>query len=214
MCLYYCSRLNVFFHSLVLILTCSNRAKTVQGNPPQWNMYCCVLRRENLCYDFIFSFSSWEYLLAILVLLLTTNRYLGSKQPILLVLFFFPVLLILINCITAWAVVILRLQSVFYYKIWFQIMILWFVSFQIVTSYFWFLTKEESCQSALKQLNYFWVKTMQGKMLSPNIKILLPFNRCYLGRPMSYPIVKMLTVWHCWKIQKRAFFGGHLFAVL
>lgn len=71
---------------------------------------------------------------------------------------------------------------------------LWLISIQIVIFYFWFLTKEESCQSALKQLNYFWLKTMQGKMLSPNIKIILPFNRCYLGRPMCYHIVKMLTV--------------------
>jgi len=35
---------------------------------------------------------------------------------------------------------------------------------------------------------------MYRKILPPKIKILLVFNRCYLGRPMHYHSVNMITV--------------------
>lgn len=138
-------------------------------------------------------------------------RYLGSKQPILLVLLFSLMLLILITCIPAWAIVILRLQNVFCFKTWFQIMILWLISSWVVIFYFWFLSKEEACQSALKQLNYFWVKTTYRKIPSQNIKILLVFNRCYLGRPVYYHSVNMITVWGSVENTEMSFLLGILF---
>lgn len=121
-------------------------------------------------------------------------RSIGSKQSIWLFLIFCLIILFLLTCIPAWATVMLRLQNVFCFKTWFHVMILWLISSWVVIFYFWFLSKEESCQYGLKQLNYFWVKTMYSKTLSQNIKVLLVFNRCYWERLMSYHSVSVIPV--------------------
>lgn len=168
------------------LIPISNRAKAIHGKPPQWNTN--MFWGEKICATIQFSlfpaeniykqYSFW-----------CCYRYLGSKEPILLVLLFSLMPLILITCIPAWAVVILRFQNVFCFKTWFQAVILWLISSWVVIFYFWFVSKEESCQSALKQLNYFCVKTMYRQILSKNIKIILVFKRCYLGDQCT------ITVW-------------------
>lgn len=141
-------------------------------------------------------------------------RYLGSKQPTLLVLLFSLTLLILITWIPAWAIVMLGLQNVFCFKTWFQIIILWLTTSWVVIFHFWFPSKEESSQSALNQLDYFWVKTMYRKILSQNRKILLVFNRCYLRRPMYYHKVNMITLWDSVENTEMSFLWGSFFSIL
>lgn len=143
-------------------------------------------------------------------------RYLGSKQPTLLaqLLSLMLLILILITYIPAWAIVILRLQDVFCFKTWFHIVILWVISSGVVIFYFWFLSKEASCQSALKWFNYFWVKIMYRKILASNIKSLLVFSRCYLGGPMCYHSANMKNVGSCWKYRNLLSFQVPFFSSL
>lgn len=97
-------------------------------------------------------------------------RCLGSKQPILLFLLFCLIILFLLTCIPAWATVILRMQNVFCFEAWFHVMILWLITPWVVIFYFWFLSKEESCQSGWSSSIIFeWRPCI---ILSQNIKVL------------------------------------------